>query len=67
MAVKSDNLAFGKNLFPLSLCLGEEQIFLASCYIFWECLTATVLSDVFGLTHAAFLVVAPKATALTPK
>lgn len=54
MAVKSDNLGPGKDLFPLQPCLGEKGIFVASCYLHCKPPTAAVLYTGFGLMHAAF-------------
>lgn len=54
MAVKSDNLGSGKDLFPLQPCLGEEGIFAASCYLHCKSPVAAVLYAVFRPMHAAF-------------
>lgn len=54
MAVKSDSLGSGKDLLPLLPCLGEEGIFVESCYLHCKPPMGAVLYTVFGLMHAAF-------------
>lgn len=67
MAMKSDGLASGGDLFPLLHHLGEEGIFVASCHITGSISQLQCSALSLDSSMLLFLVAAPKANTLTSK